>query len=251
MDTALVPRYPIRIPMAKSPLTVHTSTLVKVSDLNPAAYNPRKITPEKYEALKENIRTEGFLDPIIVQKTGLKIIGGHQRLKAWKELAIEACIQPPDLPCIVLDIDDVRAKKLNIKMNALKGDFEARMLGELLIDIYDEPKIPLEEALSLGFDSEDDALKYMHLIEPPIKPERSTEPKTFGKSITLSLEFTNIETRDRIKKVLMQRTEVEKKKTGDIVAALLAPKPRGTRGSATPHKPIKVWPKKKTKKRAA
>ena len=209
-------------------LTVHIPILVKVADLNPVAYNPRKISPEKYEALKENIKAEGFIEPLVVQKSGMRIIGGHQRLRAWKELSIEACIQPPDLPCIVLDIDDRRAKKLNIKLNKLKGDFEARMLGELLIDIYDEPKIDPEEAIALGFDDDADALKYMHLIEPPPTPdtEGGEEPKTFGKSITLSLEFSSVDERNRIKKLLATRTEVEKKKTGDIVAALLTAKPR-------------------------
>ena len=68
---------------------VHVPTLHRVSDLNPSAYNPRKITPEKFEALKESIRVDGFLEPIVVQKKGLNIIGGHQRVKAIKEICVE------------------------------------------------------------------------------------------------------------------------------------------------------------------
>lgn len=225
-------------------LVVHSQKLVKVADLNPVGYNPRKITPEKYEALKENIRSEGFIEPLVVQKDGMKIIGGHQRLRAWKELSIEECVQPADLPCIILDVDDTRAKKLNIKMNNLKGDFEARMLGELLLDIFEEPKIDAEDALALGFDTGEDALKFMHLIEPPNLPKESddAEPKTFAKSVTLSLEFDSVDERNRVKKILATRTEVEKKKTGDIVAALLTP---------TPTAKMKTRGAKKSKKRAA
>lgn len=203
---------------------VHAPSMILLGDLNPAAYNPRKISPEKYEALKQSIKTEGFVESIVVQKSGLRIIGGHQRVRAAKELCIEAGASLPQVPCIVLDVDDVRAKKLNIKLNNLKGEFEARMLGELLIDIYDAPTIEMDEALDLGFGSAEEAQKLMHLIEPPEVDLRPSEPPTFGKSVTLSLEFGSVEERDRVKKILMERAEVEKKKTGAIIANLLLPK---------------------------
>lgn len=223
--------------------TVHVPKLVPMSEINPVGYNPRTISPEKYEGLKESIHTEGFVEPLVIQKSGHRIIGGHQRYKAAKELSIEACVAPPDLPCIILDIDDERAKRLNIKLNRLRGEFDAHMLGELLIDLYDEPKlIPREEAIHLGFDNEDDVLKFMHLVEPPPPSMSGTEPKTFGKSMTLSLEFTSIDERDRIKKLLVERSKVENKKSGDIVASLLTPKPKlgKTPITSKPPKPTKM-----------
>ena len=65
---------------------VHATKLIRVAELNPSAYNPRRISPEKFEALKESIKRDGFLEPLVVQKKGLRIIGGHQRLKAIKEI---------------------------------------------------------------------------------------------------------------------------------------------------------------------
>ena len=209
---------------------VHVPQLVKVADLNPAGYNPRTITLEKYEALKENIRSEGFIEPLVVQKTGLRIIGGHQRVRAVKELSIEVGEAPPDLPCMVLDIDDTRAKKLNIKLNKLKGDFEARMLGELLIDIFDDANVPSEEAMLLGFSAEE-ALKYTQLIEPPPEPEPGPI-ETFGRSVTLSLEFKDTKTRDAVKELLQKRSSVEKKTSGEIVAALLRARPQAKKSKA-------------------
>jgi len=207
--------------MAKKMFDVHVPQLVKVAMLNPSVYNPRKISPEKFEGLKQSILTEGFVEPIVVQKSRMAIIGGHQRVRAVKEISIEAGVAPPDIPCVVLDIDDVRAKKLNIKLNAIKGDFEARMLGELILDIYEEHKIEPEEAMHLGF-SEDEVMKYIHIVEPDLAvEEQSDEPKSFGKSITLSLEFSTVAERDRIKKLLADRSKLEKKKTGDIVTSLL------------------------------
>lgn len=206
-------------------IVVHIPKLLPLIQLNPVAYNPRKISPEKFEALKENIRLEGFVEPIVVQKKGMNIIGGHQRYLAVKEMSVEACEQPPDLPCIVLDIDDDRAKKLNIKMNSLKGEFDANKLGELLIDIFEEPKmVTQEEAAFLGF-TEEDVTKHMHLIEPPppdMGPSDGEAP-TFGKSVTLSLEFNSVDTRERVKKILAERTKLLRKKSGDVIASLLSP----------------------------
>lgn len=203
------------------PFVVHVPIALPVADLNPVAYNPRKISPEKFEALKENIRTEGFLEPVIVQKEGLNIIGGHQRVRAVKDISVEAGCAPPDLPCIVLDIDDRRAKKLNIKLNNLKGDFEAKMLGELLVDIFKDDKIDEEEAQALGF-TLDDAEKYIHIVEPEIVGTGDTDPiSDFGRYPTLSVEFLTVEVRDRVKKLLLERVELEKKKPGDIIAEAL------------------------------
>ena len=204
------------------PFVVHEPKSIPIADLNPAAYNPRTISPEKYEALKESIRTEGFVESVVVQKNGLRIIGGHQRVRAAKELSIEAGVAPPAIPCIVLDIDDVRAKKLNIKLNRLRGEFEARMLGELLVDIYEDGAISVEESNNLGF-AHEEALKFMHIVDPPARIDEPSEPKSFGRSLTLSIEFATVEMRDRIKKLLAERATLEKKKTGDIVASVLVP----------------------------
>lgn len=201
---------------------VHAQTMIKVSDINPAAYNPRRISPEKYDALKENITTEGFVEPLVVQKKGLRLIGGHQRLRAVKELAIEAGSIPPDLPCTVLDIDDVRAKKLNIKLNSLTGEFEARMLGELLVDLYESPaSVTYEEAMSIGF-TQEDVTRHIHIVEPPVSiPGGDEGGKPFATSTSLSLEFDSASTRDAVKKILKERSALEKKKSGDVIAAVL------------------------------
>jgi ParB-like chromosome segregation protein Spo0J len=203
---------------------VHATVLVRVAELNPAAYNPRKITPEKFEALKESIRHDGFLEPIVVQKRGLRIIGGHQRLKAVKELCVEESVLTPDLPCIVLDIDDKNAKRLNIKLNKIQGEFEARMLGELLVDIYEESTpLPIEDFGMLGFE-QSEAERFIRLVDPelvPTLPSEDKETPTFGQSITLSVEFDSVTLRDKVKKLLIENAKTSKKKTGELVAVAL------------------------------
>ena len=204
---------------------VHKTVLLRVAELNPSAYNPRKITPEKFEALKESIRAHGFVEGLVVQKKGLKVIGGHQRLRACKELCVEEAKPVPDLPCTVIDVDDKTAKKLNIKLNKVQGEFEARMLGELLVSIYDAPELalPTEDFALLGFDALE-AEACIRLVEPdrvPLPSGAGGEPSSFGQSITMSIEFDSVAQRDKVKALLIENAKTTKQKTGQVVAVAL------------------------------
>lgn len=60
---------------------------MKIDDLIPASYNPRKdLKPgdPEYENLKRSIKEFGYVDPIIWNKQTGNIIGGHQRVKVMK-----------------------------------------------------------------------------------------------------------------------------------------------------------------------
>ncbi len=215
-----------RTPTNQDPFQVHKPQLLRAADLNPVAYNPNKMSPEQFEALRESIRLDGFIDPLVVQKDGLNIIGGHHRLRAIKELCIEAGVAIPKIPCVVLPVTDNAAKRLNLKLNHIKGDPDARLLGELLADLYPTEMrlVPTEfDVQLLGFAPED-AIKYIKVADPEFStgPGVGDEnPPGFGRSITLGLEFDSIKLRDKVRKILVDRTALEKKKTGDIVADML------------------------------
>lgn len=216
---------------------VHTPTPVHPSKLNDAVYNPNEMTPQEFEALKESIREHGFSGVITVRKEGMMIIGGHHNVRAMKELAIEANTPIPMVPCNVLDISAQAAKKLNVKLNHIHGSPNAHKLGELLIDVFDEnERIVEEDVTPLGLEY-DDALKYIRTVEPDYQIDTSEvasgrEVKEFGRSITLSLEFNSVKARDQVKKILLERAEVQKKKIGDVVAELLARKPKKAKSKA-------------------
>jgi len=56
---------------------------VLISELKPAAYNPRKdlkSTDPEYQRIKRSIEEFGYVDPVIVN-SDYTVIGGHQRLK--------------------------------------------------------------------------------------------------------------------------------------------------------------------------
>lgn len=202
---------------------VHVPVMMNVHELNPVAYNPNKMAPEKYEALKETITKDGFIEPVVVQKKGTNIIGGHHRVKAIKELCVESASPVPQIPCIVLDVSDYDAKKINLKLNHVHGEPDARLLGEVLVDLF-PTRMPDRfevDVTSLGL-SLDDATKYMNLVDPQPFDSQPEKVNGFGKSVTLSLEFSDVRLRDKVKKIIQERVEVQKKKSGHVVAELLS-----------------------------
>lgn len=105
--------------------------MIPVSELKPAAYNPRKkLKPgdKEYEKIKNNIEEFGFADPLVVN-ADMTIIGGHQRLTVAMALGYT------EVPCAVVDIDKVREKALNIALNKITGAWDENLLAELLEDI--------------------------------------------------------------------------------------------------------------------
>lgn len=200
-------------------IVIHTTVSIDPAKLNPAPYNPRKISTRMINALKLSIRQRGFLQPLVVQKKGLVIIGGHQRLRAMRELCAEDNRPLPELPCVVLDIDDREAKKLNISLNRVGGEFDSTMLGTLLHELDQEVKMSDLELVSMGLDHEEfvDLTKGFGDELPP----DDEEVKTFASSVTCSLAFTDVKKRDRVKKQLEERAKKEGKKTGDIVSEIL------------------------------
>jgi ParB-like chromosome segregation protein Spo0J len=74
----------------------------KISELYPAAYNPRKdLQPDdpEYQRLKKSIIEFDYVDPVIWNKRSDRVVSGHQRLKIMKELGREVIeVSVVDLP---------------------------------------------------------------------------------------------------------------------------------------------------------
>jgi ParB-like chromosome segregation protein Spo0J len=64
-----------------------TEKLVKVKDLKPFERNPRKISEQDFERPKKSLSENGYHQRIIAT-IDLRIIGGHQRIRALKELGL-------------------------------------------------------------------------------------------------------------------------------------------------------------------
>lgn len=117
-----------------------------IKDLNMATYNPRvdlKPGDAEFDKLKRSIEHFGYIDPIIVNKRNMVVVGGHQRLKVLKELGYT------DIEVVYVDLNDTDEKALNVALNKIGGDWDAEKLEDLLRDISLDTDFDIELT---GFD---------------------------------------------------------------------------------------------------
>lgn len=161
-----------------------------IEKLNTASYNPRidlKPGDKEYEKLKKSILTFGYIDPIIVNKRGYVVVGGHQRLKILQATGHKTV----DVSLVDLPLDQEKA--LNIALNKTGGDWDLPRLQELLAELQEtdmdieitgfddleienllssvldeeEGKSPKKQAVEDDFDAEEEATKIKNPVTQP------------------------------------------------------------------------------------
>jgi len=95
---------------------------VKIAELNPAEYNPRRMTSKQYEDLKNSLEKFGLVDPIIINSDNT-VVGGHQRLRIMRELGAEL------VPVVRVNLSKEDEKELNIRLNKNTGEFDLDVLA--------------------------------------------------------------------------------------------------------------------------
>lgn len=120
---------------------------IKVSDLKPADYNPRKkLKPgdKEFEKLKKSIEEFGYVEPIILNKRTNTVVGGHQRLEVMKHLGYD------EVDCVIVDLDEQKEKALNIALNKISGEWDTELLTDLLKELDQQGVVSLT-----GFETEE------------------------------------------------------------------------------------------------
>ena len=124
---------------------------IKITELKPARYNPRKISEEDYNKLSRSINEYGLVDPIIITYSTKTIIGGHQRydvllneyIKGNKKYETLQVIRRGDIGWVFtneeLEIKDLNHEKsLNITLNKVQGEWDLNKLEDLFNDLTTE-----------------------------------------------------------------------------------------------------------------
>jgi len=105
---------------------------IKVSELMPADYNPRKdLKPgdAEYEKLKRSLEEFGYVEPVIWNKTTGNVVGGHQRLKVLMAMGMT------EIECVVVELSEEKEKALNVALNKISGDWDKDKLALLIADL--------------------------------------------------------------------------------------------------------------------
>ena len=108
-----------------------------------AEYNPRQLTEEQYQQLKDSITRFGLVDPIIVNQHQDRkniIVGGHQRTRVAKKLGIE------EVPCVFVNLPYEKERELNVRLNKNTGGWDY----DILADMFE-----LDELIDWGFKEEE------------------------------------------------------------------------------------------------
>lgn len=109
---------------------------IEVSKIAPNPNQPRKhFSEDSIIKLADSIRQYGIIQPLTVRIIGesYELVAGERRLRAAKELGITT------VPCIVIDISDVKSAEISIIENLLRENlniFEQAEAIESLIDTY-------------------------------------------------------------------------------------------------------------------
>lgn len=157
---------------------------MKVKDLNPADYNPRRISDRQLEMLAKSMREFGDLSGIVFNVRTERLVGGHQRCKQlapdWKIVkrphkdkagtVAAGHIETPFGRLVYREVDwpEEREKAANIAANQHGGEFDDEALRKLIQEINDETF----DVDLLGFEQEelDDIIK--NVLDQPIEKKK-------------------------------------------------------------------------------
>ena len=89
-------------------LTVQTLPLATLV-LDPR--NPRTHDDRNVQAIRSSLLEHGQVEPLVVQRDTMMVVGGNGRIEAMTALGWEQA------SCVVLDIDDTQARRLSIALN--------------------------------------------------------------------------------------------------------------------------------------
>lgn len=155
---------------------------VKIEDLKVAEYNPRielKEDDESYKRIKASIEEFGYVDPIIINKRNMVVIGGHQRLNILKDMNYK------EVECVILNLDEKQEKRLNLSLNKNNGYWD----NVKLEDLFNELDLSEEELFATGFNTDEVVSLSSNFINDLLDEDFTDTNKELNKfSVTFNID---------------------------------------------------------------
>lgn len=154
---------------------------VPIDSIRPWDRNPRK-NIDAIPKVARSIAQFGFVAPIVVRRSDMRIIAGHTRWMAAKRLGLK------DVPVRFVDLDDTRAAAYAVADNRLnevaEWDHDAlrEILGEINADGFDVEIVGFSMA-------EVDA--HVKITDEFTLPEDAGDPPVVAKSFSVVVEVPN------------------------------------------------------------
>lgn len=161
-----------------------------ITEINRAAYNPRvELQPgdRVYEKLKRSMEEFGYVEPIIINNVTGNVVGGHQRLTVLENMGVT------EVDCVIIEVDAVKEKQLNLALNKVSGEWDRDKLKDLFLDLEIEDGIDLSLTGFDDFEIDNIKLEFDHiedLIDDDfISTEKEGVQENFSVSFVFPIEF--------------------------------------------------------------
>lgn len=146
---------------------------IAINILQPADYNPRRLTKKQAEDIRRSIEEFGFIDPIVVNKHPDRknvIVGGHQRVKVAGSMGYKF------VPAVFVNLDLDKERELNVRLNKNGGEWDFEALAN---------QFDVHELIDWGFSSEE--------LGGADSPDEITDEEYLAEqSLTLTIECRDL-----------------------------------------------------------
>ena len=103
---------------------------IHMDNMNPAPYNPRKISSSAKDGLAKSLESFGLLLPIVYNKRTNNIVGGHQRY----EILMDKGVETTDVIEVDWPIEKEKAANITLNNKAISGEYTGDVI-ELLSEV--------------------------------------------------------------------------------------------------------------------
>lgn len=121
-------------------------------ELTANAWNPNRVLKAEWRALKLNLETYGWVQPILARPEG-QIIDGFHRWQIAKDHS-EVCADGL-VPVAYIDVDEAEARILTVRMNRAKGVHQASAVADIVKHLVSEGYGPKDVARELGMSTKE------------------------------------------------------------------------------------------------
>ena len=159
--------------------------LLRVDLIEPNPWNPNRVDARTMAKLRAQLRREGFVKPLIVRPhpdtpDRWQLIDGEHRWRIARD-----DLQLAAVPCVVVSVDDRRARLMTVNLNELGGEAAPQALAELLHDLSKATKLEdLETELPFSMRELEDSLALLKVpsgllldLEEEAKAHEAQAPK--------------------------------------------------------------------------
>ena len=117
---------------------------IAAKDLKANHYNPNRVMNAEMNLIERSILKTGWIQPILVNRNNVIIDGFHRWTLSQVSQELKAKYDGK-VPCAVLDVSDVEAMVITVRINRAKGTHLAFRMSEYVRELVEKHGIPMDD----------------------------------------------------------------------------------------------------------